>query len=89
MHCLRKEAKDLNFKAREMESKDKEISLDLYEKSIGKLVALDDLYENHAGEIGWSVRKGLAMKVLASLGWLIAMGFAIHRNWEYVLKFFS
>ena len=67
-----------------MESKDKETSLDLYEKSIGKLVELDDLYDNHAGEIGWSVRKGLTMKALAGLGWLIALTFTISRNWETI-----
>ena len=85
MHELRNEAKKLNFEARETESKDKEVSLDLYEKSIGKLIELEDLYDNHAGEIGWSVRRGLAMKALAGLGWLIALAFAINRNWETIV----
>ena len=86
MHSLRNDAKKLNFRARETESKDKEISLDFYEKAIGKLVELDDLYENHAGEIGWSVRKGLTMKVIAGLGWLIASVFALQRNWDTIVN---
>lgn len=86
MNSLRIEAKKLNFKAREMESKDKDVSLDLYEKSIGKLIELDDLYESHAGEIGWSVRKGLTMKVIAGLGWLIALAFTIHKNWGTIIE---
>ena len=83
---LRVDAKAMNFKAREMESKDKDVSLDLYEQSIGKLIQLDELYESHISEIAWSVRKGLTMKVLAGLGWLIALGFAIHRNWGSILS---
>lgn len=89
MYNLKNEAKKLNFKARETESKDKNVSLDLYEKSIGKLVELDELYECHAGEIGWSVRKGLTMKVVAGLGWLIALAFAIHRNWDVIMNIVS
>lgn len=89
MSRLRKEAKHLNFEARRIESKDKNASLDLYEKSIGKVVELEDLYDSHAGEIGWSVRKGLAMKVIAGLGWFIALGFAIHRNWDLVRNLFQ
>ena len=87
--CLRNEAKKLNFEARKIESKDKDKSLDLYEQSIGKLVQLDDLYENHTAEIGWSVRKGLLMKVIAALGWIIALAFAIHRNWDTITGIFS
>lgn len=86
MSQLRKEAKALNFEARKIESKDKDKSLDLFEKSIGKLIELEDLYDNHAGEIGWSVRKGLAMKVIAGLGWIIALAFAVHRNWETIIS---
>ena len=37
------------------------------------------------GEIGWSVRKGLTMKVIAGLGWLMALVFAIHRNWDAIV----
>jgi hypothetical protein len=83
---LRSDAKSLNFKAREIESKDKDKSLDLYEQSIGKVIQLDELYESHVSEIGWSVRKGLTMKTLAALGWIIALGFAIHRNWSSILS---
>lgn len=86
---LRSEAKKLNFEARTIESKDKDMSLDLYEKSIGKLVQLDDLYENHVAEIGWSVRKGLTMKVIYGLGWMIALAFTIHRNWETIIGFIT
>ena len=85
MDQLRCDAKRFNFEARRIESKNKDMSLDLYEKSIGKLVELEELFDNHAGEIGWSVKKGMTMKVIAGLGWMIALVFTIHRNWDEII----
>ena len=85
MQNLFRRAKKDNEQARLMETKDKKMAIDLFEKSIGALVKLDELYDDNESAIRWSVRKGMAMKAIYYLGWIIALGFTIARYW-YTFK---
>lgn len=78
-HQLRKQAKEYYKLARETESIDKEKALDLYEKATHALIDLEELYDNNAQAITWAIRKGLTLKALAALGWIISAIFAIAR----------
>lgn len=89
MQNLFRRAKKDNEQARLMETKDKEMAIDLFEKSIGALVKLDELYENNESAIRWSVRKGMAMKAIYYLGWIIALGFTIARYWDTLKNYIS
>ena len=82
-------AKKDNEQARLMETKDKKMAIDLFEKSIGALVKLDELYDDNESDIRWSVRKGMAMKAIYYLGWIIALGFTIARYWDTFKNYLS
>lgn len=84
-----RQSKKDNEQARLLETKDKEKSIDLYERSIGGLIKLDELYEDNESAIRWSVRKGMAMKAIYYLGWIIALGFTIARYWDTFIQYFS
>ena len=89
MQTLFRQSKKDNEQARLLETKDKAKSLDLYEKSIGALVKLDELYEDNETAIRWSVRKGMTMKAIYYLGWIIALGFTIARYWDTLIQYFN
>lgn len=89
MQMLFRQAKKDNERARLLETKDKEASIDLYEKSIGALVKLDDLYEDNITAIQWSIRKGMAMKAVYYSGWIIFLAFTIVRYWNVVIEYFK
>lgn len=89
MQALFRQAKKDNEQARLLETKDKAASIDLYEKSIGALVKLDDLYEDNLSAIQWSIRKGMAMKVVYYSGWVIFAIFTIVRYWNVILSYFK
>ena len=78
-----------NEQARLLETKDKAKSIDLYEKSIGALVMLDELYDKNEPAIRWSVRKGMTLKAMYYLGWIIALGFTIARYWDTLVNYFK
>ena len=48
-----RQSKKDNEQARLLETKDKEKSIDLYERSIGGLIKLDELYEDNESAIRW------------------------------------
>ena len=81
-----RQSKKDNEQARLLETKDKEKSIDLYERSIGGLIKLDELYEDNESAIRWSVRKGMAMNGIIHLGWIIALGFTIARYWDTLIQ---
>ena len=89
MQNLFRRAKKDNEQARLMETKDKKMAIDLFEKSIGALVKLDELYDDNESAISWSVRKGMAMKAIYYLGWIIALGFTIARYWDTFKNYLS
>ena len=89
MQNLFRRAKKDNEQARLMETKDKKMAIDLFEKSIGALVKLDELYDDNESAIRWSVRKGMAMKAIYYLGWIIALGFKIARYWDTFKNYLS
>lgn len=89
MQMLFRQAKKDNERTRLLETKDKEASIDLYEKSIGALVKLDDLYEDNITAIQWSIRKGMAMKAVYYSGWIIFLAFTIVRYWNVVIEYFK
>ena len=89
MQNLFRRAKKDNEQARLMETKDKKMAIDLFEKSIGALVKLDELYDDNESAIRWSVRKGMAMKAIYYLGWIIALGFTIARYWDTFKNYLS
>lgn len=89
MQNLFRRAKKDNEQARFMETKDKKMAIDLFEKSIGALVKLDELYDDNESAIRWSVRKGMAMKAIYYLGWIIALGFTIARYWDTFKNYLS
>lgn len=76
-HLLRKQAKQNYKSARETESINKEQSLDFYEKATSALIDLDELYDNNARSLTWAITKGLVLKALAALGWIISAIFTI------------
>lgn len=87
-HSLFRQARKENEQARFLESKEKEKSIEFYEKSIGALVALDDLYENNEPAIRWSVAKGMTMKAIYYLGWVIALAYTVARYWDRIMNYF-
>ena len=89
MQALFHQARKDNEQARLLETKDKTLSIDLYEKSIGALIKLDDLYEDNHSAIQWSVRKGMAMKALYYSGWIICLAFTIVRYWNVIVTYFK
>ena len=89
MQQLFRQSKKDNMDARLCETKDKAKSIDLYEKSIGALIKLDDLYEDNESAIRWSVRKGMTQKVIYYLGWIIALALTVVRYWNTIIDFFE
>ena len=88
MQDLFRSCKIDNEQARLWETKDKAKSIDLYEKSIGALIKLEELYEHNESTIRWSVRKGLTMKAIYYLGWIIALGFTVARYRNSLLSLY-
>lgn len=89
MQTLFHQARKDNEKARLLETKDKTVSIDLYEKSIGALVKLDELYESNHSAIQWSIRKGMTMKAVYYSGWIIFLIFTIVRYWNVIVDYFE
>lgn len=83
------QARKDNEKARLLETKDKTVSIDWYEKSIGALVKLDELYESNHSAIQWSIRKGMTMKAVYYSGWIIFLIFTIVRYWNVIVDYFE
>lgn len=77
---LRKAAKDCNRKARKTETRDKEEAKNLFRDAIGYLKQMDDLFESNYDKISWSVRKGVLLKALYALGWIISGVYMFVRN---------
>lgn len=77
---LRQKAKECNRQAREQETKDKEKAKELFRDAIGYLKQIDDLFENNYDKIGWSVAKGLIMRFVWALGWIISACYFFVRN---------
>ncbi len=89
MQMLFRQARKDNEQARLLETKDKTASIELYEKSIGALIKLDDLYEENITAIQWSIRKGMAMKTIYYSGWIIFLAFTIVRYWNVIIGYFK
>lgn len=70
---LYKQAKESNKNARKLETKDKEQAKALFRNAIGYLKQMDDLFEANYDKISWSVRKGILLKALYALGWIISI----------------
>lgn len=77
---LHKAAKTCNKKARKTETIDKEESKKLFQDAIGYLKQMDELFESNYDKISWSVRKGILLKALYALGWIISFAFMFVRN---------
>lgn len=71
------------------ESTNKSKAIDFYEKAIHCLIDIDDLYEDNIKAISWSIRKGMALKALAALGWIISLLLTIIQYWDSITNFFS
>lgn len=77
---LHKLAKDSNKEARKTETKDKEEAKNLFRDAIGYLKQMDNLFEDNYDKISWSVRKGVLLKALYALGWIISFILMFIRN---------
>lgn len=86
-HQLRQQAKQYYKSARETESIDKEVSLDFYEKAVGALSDLDKLYEDNCRAIKWATTKGMTLKVIAAMGWIISAIFTIVKYFPKICNF--
>ncbi len=86
---LNKAAKKFNWEARMSESTNKSKAIDFYEKAIHCLIDIDDLYEDNIKAISWSIRKGMVLKALAALGWIISLLLTIIQYWDSITNFFS
>lgn len=85
----RSNAKYFNQQARRCESIDKQQALDYYEKAINNLKNLDDIYEANIKSISWSIKKGMTLKVIAALGWIISLILTIIGCWQDISDFFQ
>ena len=81
---LHKQAKECNKAARKIETKDKEQAKVLFRDAIGCLKQMDDLFETNYDKISWSVRKGILLKALYALGWIISIVGIIIRNIPFI-----
>lgn len=56
----------------------------LFRDAIGCLKQMDDLFEANYDKISWSVRKGILLKALYALGWIISIVGIIIRNIPFI-----
>ena len=77
---LQKLAKECNKKARKTETTDKAEAKKLFRDAIGYLKQMDNLFESNYDKISWSVRKGILLKALYALGWIISIIYMFIRN---------
>ena len=67
-------------KARKTETTDKAEAKKLFRDAIGYLKQMDNLFESNYDKISWSVRKGILLKALYALGWIISIIYMFIRN---------